>query len=75
MPNLEKICDIMDTKAGREKTHPSFRLWLSSFPTNVFPISLLQNSIKMTNEPPKGLKSNLLVSYNCDLIQDKAFFD
>ena len=75
MGSLERICDAMDTKAGREKTHPSFRLWLSSFPTSVFPISLLQNGIKMTNEAPKGLKSNLSVSYNCDLVQDRAFIE
>ena len=36
---------------------------------------ILQNSIKMTNEPPKGIKSNLLVSYNSEQIQDQQFFD
>ena len=33
------------------------------------------NSIKMTNEPPKGLKSNLFVSYTNDLLSDNNFFD
>lgn len=74
MPKLEKICEFLDSKIGREQTHPSFRLWLTSYPSSAFPVSILQNSIKMTNEPPKGLKSNLLVTYLTDPIADKANF-
>eukprot|EP00764_Aduncisulcus_paluster_P007054 gnl/Carplike_NY0171/2326_a3133_461.p1 GENE.gnl/Carplike_NY0171/2326_a3133_461~~gnl/Carplike_NY0171/2326_a3133_461.p1 ORF type:complete len:1186 (-),score=357.54 gnl/Carplike_NY0171/2326_a3133_461:181-3237(-) len=40
--------------------NPSFRLLISSMPTDIFPVSVLQNSVKVTTEPPKGLKANLV---------------
>ena len=55
LPDLEKL--IFNTIEA--KPHKDFRVFLSSSPTPQFPIQLLQNCIKMTAEPPKGLKANL----------------
>ncbi|GBF97683.1 flagellar outer dynein arm heavy chain beta [Raphidocelis subcapitata] len=59
---LEKRVDKLT-----EGAHPEFRLFLSAEPPpaleRALPISLLQNSVKLTNEPPEGLKANLRRAY------------
>ncbi|KAM9407837.1 LOW QUALITY PROTEIN: dynein axonemal heavy chain 2 [Salvelinus alpinus] len=55
MPQLDKLVELLQV----EEPHPDFRLWLSSSPHPDFPIAILQAGIKMTTEPPRGVKSNM----------------
>ncbi|XP_056267415.1 dynein axonemal heavy chain 1 [Pseudoliparis swirei] len=59
MPSLERLVENINP----EKVHKDFRLWLTSLPSNKFPVSILQNGSKMTIEPPKGIKANLQKTY------------
>uniref|UniRef100_A0A8D2LYU2 Uncharacterized protein n=1 Tax=Varanus komodoensis TaxID=61221 RepID=A0A8D2LYU2_VARKO len=67
MPQLDKVVEQLQV----EEPHPSFRLWLSSSPHPDFPISILQAGIKMTTEPPTGLKANMKRLYQ--LITEPQF--
>ena len=51
LPKLEKKLEALT-----EGPHPDFRVFLSALPQKVVPVQILQNSIKLTNEPPSGLR-------------------
>ena len=54
---LEKTLEKID------RPHKDFRLWLTTEPTEGFPIGILQRSLKVVTEPPNGLKLNIRSSY------------
>lgn len=71
MPELDRICESLSP----EHTHADFRLWMTSNPSAAFPITVLQNAVKMTMEPPKGLRTNLQRSYRLEPIANDDFFE
>ena len=62
MPDLAKLVNNFP-EIEEDAMHEDFRLYLTSMPVAFFPVSVLQNSIKVTTEPPRGLKANLKRSW------------
>jgi dynein heavy chain len=59
LPTLEKKLEALSVGA-----HESFRVFLSAEPAgdpayHIIPTSILQASIKITNEPPTGMQANI----------------
>ncbi|NWY25806.1 DYH5 protein, partial [Pheucticus melanocephalus] len=61
---LDFLDELMDTVTETETVHESFRLWMTTDIHKQFPITLLQMSIKFTNEPPQGLRAGLKRTYS-----------
>ena len=60
MVRMEQIVEGLQTDGD---VHDDFRLWLTSMPAGHFPVPVLQSGIKVTMEPPKGIRANILRSY------------
>ncbi|KAH1012553.1 hypothetical protein HUJ05_011697 [Dendroctonus ponderosae] len=58
--DLDQLLKSMDF----ENTCENFRLFLTSSDSSEFPLELIQNSIKIVEEPPDSLGRNLLRIYN-----------
>lgn len=57
---LKKLEAIIE---GLQKPDKQFRLWLTTAPTDKFPLGILQKSIKVVTEPPDGLSANIKQNY------------
>lgn len=64
----------MDKEAALNASD-DYRLLCTTYPTTAFPMSILQKSIKITNEPPQGIKLNMLRSYGTDAVRTDSFND
>lgn len=69
LPQLETIVsNINNELAKKEKdrtmrVNPEFRLWMTTMSTTQFPQQLLMDGVKMTKDPPKGVKDNITKLY------------
>lgn len=63
MKSLDKIVENLVNQIHTD-THINFRLILSSLPCSYFPVSVLQNCLKVTTEPPKGVKNCFSMTLN-----------
>merc|ERR1712072_902442 len=59
MPAWLQVLEKKLDEFALEGSHKKFRLFLSSEASNAIPIGILNRSIKMTAEPPAGLRANV----------------
>lgn len=57
---LKKLEAIIENITKPDK---NFRLWLTTAPSDRFPLGILQKSLKVVTEPPDGLGQNIKSSY------------
>ncbi|XP_070701078.1 dynein axonemal heavy chain 8-like [Pempheris klunzingeri] len=56
---LEFMDELLETISTAETMHDTFRVWVTTEPHDHFSITLLQSSIKFTNDPPQGVRAGL----------------
>ena len=55
---MEELLEVLQTQ-DEKTTATNFRVWITTEPHPNFSITMLQSSIKFTNEPPQGVKAGL----------------
>jgi len=64
------MCELEDVLLKTPEIDEAFRLWITCEITLRFPIGLLQIAIKVTLEPPAGLKAGLYRTYSTMVSQE-----
>ncbi|KAL7704965.1 dynein heavy chain cytosolic putative [Lotmaria passim] len=66
MPQLQALVEAMNPT----EIHDDFRLWLTSSPSPSFPAVVLQAGLKLTQEPPMGLRGKVLSILQSTVVAD-----
>ncbi|XP_040286209.1 dynein heavy chain 8, axonemal [Bufo bufo] len=56
---LECMEKLLDTIESSSAVHETFRVWMTTEPHRQVPVTLLQTSVRFTNEPPQGMRAGL----------------
>lgn len=56
---LKELEKILENQVKNNRVLKEFWLWLTTKPSNSFPLGILQNATKIVTEPPDGLKFNM----------------
>ena len=65
---MSKMEEILNPK--NVEPHEDFRLWITCEPHPLFPLGLLQMGIKVTTEPPKGIKAGMTRTFKTTINPD-----
>ena len=69
---LQHLESIMSLFTGKGYTiRDEFRLFMTTAPTNDFPLELLHFAVKVTSDPPRGLRAGMIRTFTQVVNQDR----